>query len=224
MWRYAWTCLLCALSTCTGCPCVSGYESRQTKLFAQATVTHCILLRMGPGLSIFSQAFRYSICLTRLFLIISTVIFKVLPFHYVYLIDISLIIRIASEVVHGKGKGCTHSSVSGKSVKKWNRGRAVGFLLEGHRCKIKWVEVQQSKSLGTALTAYCTYFRAPSRCCVQKRHTIACTFTGQCVVDTSYVKMFYCFFLSLSAALSIKIASMTLKWSVVAKCALVSPE
>lgn len=31
-------------STCSGYPCVSGYESRQTAMFAQVAVTHSCLL------------------------------------------------------------------------------------------------------------------------------------------------------------------------------------
>lgn len=35
-------------STCSGYPCVSGYESRQTTLFAQAAMTHLMLGGWDP--------------------------------------------------------------------------------------------------------------------------------------------------------------------------------
>lgn len=50
-------------STCSGYPCVSGYESRQTTLFAQAAVTHRLLLDGTRTVDPFS-CLKYSICLT----------------------------------------------------------------------------------------------------------------------------------------------------------------
>lgn len=44
-------------------PTVSGYESRQTTLFAKAAMTHCMLAPMGASLRIFSHAFKLGVSL-----------------------------------------------------------------------------------------------------------------------------------------------------------------
>lgn len=51
-------------STCSGYPCVSGYESRQTTMFAQVAVTHHMLAGWDSNCRSFLM--QYSMCWTFL--------------------------------------------------------------------------------------------------------------------------------------------------------------